>query len=377
MTRIVATGVALALTAVACSGPVSTTDADPPTTTAGPSSPDPTAPGTTAGPTSTRAAPTKTPALDAPTTDVEVATINVLHGLNPPISGCAVTTDQCRAPVRTDILWDYLEDDVGCPEIIALQEISPRWFEIIPEKLPSLCDGTHVLLTDDLGLFDQEMILTTLPVLDDARIELAGAPVWSAHWAQLDAGEGLTVDVFATHYASSSFDPPCSPDSPATTCRPSCPVGSTLGDCHPFETLDILAERAAPSSLQLVIGDLNREIDDPRIRTLLDDGFIDTHLAAGNDECDPAGGANCTSGIGGDTDLDGLDIAEQTPDARIDFILARPPEGCTAIVDVEDGDGDGTTTGLWADAPLPEPIAGLYWPSDHTGVQADIGLDCP
>jgi Endonuclease/Exonuclease/phosphatase family len=370
----VTVGVALALVAAACSGPATDRGADPATTTTARPTSDTAESTTTTPPASS---PTTAPAT-APTTDVEVevATINVLHGLNPPISGCAVTTDQCQAPVRTDILWNYLEGEVGCPEIIALQEISPRWFEIIPEKLPTLCDGTHVLLTDDLGLFDQEMILTTLPVLDDARIELAGAPVWSAHWAQLDAGAGLTVDVFATHYASSSFDPPCSADSPATTCRPSCPVGSTLGDCHPFETLDILAERGAPGSLQLVIGDLNAEVDDPRIRTLLDAGFVDTHLAADNGECEPANGANCTSGIGGDTDLDGLDIAEQTPDTRIDFILARPPGGCVVIVDVGDEDGDGTTTGLWADTPLAEPIAGLYWASDHTGVQADIGLDC-
>ena len=29
-----------------------------------------------------------------------------------------------------------------------------------------------------------------------------------------------------------------------------------------------------------------------------------------------------------------------------------------------------------ADEPLDEPDESLYWASDHTGVQADIGLGC-
>lgn len=313
-----------------------------------------------------------------PNTNVEVATINVLHGLAPPISGCAVETDQCNVEARVGILWDLLETEAGCPEIIALQEIAERWFEVVPERIGELCDGTHVVLTEDLGLFDQEMILTTLPVLDHGRVELAGAPVWSAHWAQLDAGEGLTVDVFGTHYASSSFNPPCSPDAPATTCHPDCPAGSDLGDCHPHETLAFLAERAAPGSLQLVVGDLNNGPDEPRIRTLVEAGFVDTHLAAGNAECPDAGGAGCTSGIGSGagTDLDGLDVADTTLRGRIDHVLARPPLGCALVVDAADADGDGTATGPWADQPLPEPVEGLYWASDHAGIQADLGIDC-
>jgi hypothetical protein len=263
------------------------------------------------------------PGAPTPITTVEVATINVLHGLTPPISGCAPGTDQCLAPTRTDILWNYLETDVGCPEIIGLEEISPRWFEIIPEKLPELCAGDHVLLAEDLGRFDQEMILTTLPVIDHARIDLAGADVWSAHWAQLDAGDGLTVDVFATHYASSSLNPQCA-DAPPGTCHESCPADVDLGDCHPHETVAFLAERAAPGSLRLVIGDLTKRIDQPRIQTLLEAGFIDTHLAAGNAECPPAGGDTC----------------------------------------------------VWASTALAEQVEGLYWPSDHAGIQADVGNTC-
>ena len=383
MTRLAALITALVLATVACAG--DSTDSGPTTTT---TTTEALAPTTTRGtPTTTKASPGDSPTTtEAPTTttnapatdptDVEVATINVLHGFQPPVSGCAQYTDNCLVPIRVDILWKYLADDVGCPEIIALQEISPRWFEIIPEKLPALCGGEHVLLTENVGQIDQEMILTTLPVIDHARTELAGGPIWSAHWAQLDAGNGLIVDVFATHYASSAFNPPCDNSHPVTSCPSYCPTDGDLGSCHPFQTLDFLAGRAAAGSLVLIVGDLNKQINDARLQTLLNSGFIDTHLAANIPECPPQGGANCTSGIGGPGDLDGLDIAEQTLRSRIDFILAAPPVGCELLVDVGDADEDGTHTGLWADKPLDEPVEGLYWASDHTGVQADIGLDC-
>ncbi len=388
VTRLAALITALLLTAAACAG--DNTDSGPTTTTTTTEALTPTTTGgtpTTAASTTTEASPTDSPTTtEAPTTttdapatdptDVEVATINVLHGFPPPVSGCAEYTDNCLAPIRVDILWQYLADEVGCPEIIALQEISPRWFEIIPKKLPALCGGDHVLLTENVGQIDQEMILTTLPVIDHARTELAGAPIWSAHWAQLDASNGLVVDVFATHYASSAFNPPCDNSHPVTSCPSYCPADGDLGTCHPFQTLDFLANRTASNSLVLIVGDLNAEINDPRLQTLLDGGFIDTHLAANNPECPPQGGANCTSGIGGPGDLDGLDIAEQTLRSRIDFILAAPPVGCELLVDVGDADRDGTHTGLWADKPTDEPVEGLYWASDHTGVQADIGLDC-
>jgi hypothetical protein len=323
---------------------------------------------------STTAESTTTIAEPVDETNVEVATINVLHGLVG-ASGCLEETDACNAPARVDILWDYLDSDVGCPEIIALQEISSRWQELVPEKLPELCDGDYVLLTENLDLPDQEMILTTLPVIDERRVELAGAPIWSAHWAQLDAN-GQVVDVFATHFASSSLNLPCDPATPTTTCSPACPADALMGDCHPFETLEFLDANAAEGALQLVIGDLNKQIDDPRIMTLTQAGFVDTYLEAGLVECDETSGDGCTSGIGGDTDYDGLDIAEQTPGSRIDFILARPAVGCEVVVEADDIDGDGTTTGHWANEPLPEPVEGLYWAADHIGIKADIGMTC-
>ena len=43
-------------------------------------------------------------------------------------------------------------------------------FRLVPEKLGELCEGGHVLVFEDAFSLDQEMILTTLPVLDDGKL---------------------------------------------------------------------------------------------------------------------------------------------------------------------------------------------------------------
>ncbi|MDP6649577.1 MAG: hypothetical protein QF796_05505, partial [Acidimicrobiales bacterium] len=67
------------------------------------------APTTTEPPTTT-----STTTTEPPTATVDVATINLLHGLEV-ASDCAADTDQCRAPARMALLWERVEDDLGCP----------------------------------------------------------------------------------------------------------------------------------------------------------------------------------------------------------------------------------------------------------------------
>ncbi|GIS89785.1 hypothetical protein CM1200mP19_1160 [bacterium] len=154
----------------------------------------------------------------------------MLHGLDY-ASDCAPWTDQCAAPARLRALWALIQNDLDCPDVVAFQEVSPRQQELVPEMLPVLCDGRYRLVVDDRALPDQEMILTDLQILDEAYVELAGAPIWSAHWVRLKTGLGI-VDVFATHFASSSFNLDClGPEmragarrvSPATTTGPAIP----------------------------------------------------------------------------------------------------------------------------------------------------------
>jgi len=316
-----------------------------------------------AGSDPTTAAPTTT---TAPPPVLVVATINLLHGIDY-ASDCAPETDQCAAPARLLALWTMVQEDLGCPDVVTFQEVSPRQQELVPDMLPELCDGRYQLLVEDRGLPDQEMILTHLQVIDEAYIELAGAPIWSAHRARLMTALGK-VDLVATHYASSTFDLECG-DPGELGCDEACAPGDFFGDCQPRQTLALLEDPSADAAMQLVVGDLNRSIHESRIRTLTDAGFVDAYLAAGLPECDPETGVGCSCCVDGGPPLAGLDDPDALFTQRIDFVLARPGPGCILSVDPD-------TTGHWADQPLDSPVEGLWWAADHAGVVAGLSVTC-
>ncbi len=295
-----------------------------------------------------------------------VATINLLHGLDY-ASNCAPETDQCAAPARLQALWALIQNNLGCPDVVAFQEVSPRQQELVPDMLPALCGGRYQLVVDDRGLPDQEMILTDLQILDEAYVELAGAPIWSAHWVRLKTGLG-TVDIVATHFASSSFNLKCLEPGVAG-CDEACAPGDDYGACHPRQTLALLEGLSVDAALQLVVGDLNRPIGDSRISTLTDAGFVDTYRAAGRPECDPQTGQGCSCCVEGGPPLAGLDDPAVRFAERIDFVLARPGVGCSLSVDPG-------TTDHWADRPLDSPVEGLWWAADHAGVVAGLSVAC-
>jgi hypothetical protein len=113
-------------------------------------------------------------------------------------------------------------------------------------------------------------------------------------------------------------------------------------------------------------------------------GWTDTHLAAGNLECVPATGVGCTSGRE-DSDLSDLEASPLNVDRRIDYVFLIPPgptSTCSGMLDsAADADADGIGTRLFADeanpfavpcGASPDPIC---WVSDHTGVQVDVNCD--
>ena len=295
-----------------------------------------------------------------------VATINLLHGLEY-ASDCAPETDQCAAPARLRALWALIQNNLNCPDVVAFQEVSPRQQELVPDMLPTLCGGRYQLVVDDRGLPDQEMILTDLQILDETYVELAGAPIWSAHWVRLKTGLGM-VDVVATHFASSSFNLECLEPGVAG-CDEACAPGDDYGACHPRQTLALLEGLSVDAVLQLVVGDLNRPIGDSRISTLTDAGFVDTYQAAGHPECEPKTGLGCSCCVEGGPPLAGLDDPAVRFTERIDFVLARPGVGCSLYVDPE-------TTDHWADQPLDSPVEDLWWAADHAGVVAGLSVTC-
>ena len=354
---------AAALLAVACSSaeqdaqtPAGTQAASPSATvtaTAPPAEPTPATAATTPTETPTSTS-TATPTPEPPAA-LTVATLNVLHGLF-----CPPETDWCDAPTRLEILWSHVED-AGCPDVVALQEIGPRQVELIPGQLPGVCGGAYAtVLFDDMQLPDQEMVLTSLDATSDGFADLAGFP-WTAHWALLEAPMG-SVALVATHFASTANNPDCT----AEICPPElCEPGLETGSCNALQVLDLLDSVGSDTVLQLVVGDLNEPISHPRIEILTDAGFVDFWLEAGNPECDPATGAGCTCCIDGPEPLGGLDIASQQMGRRIDFVLARAGADCEV-------DGAAWKATPFAAAPVGEPVADLFWASDHGGVWAEV-----
>lgn len=295
--------------------------------------------------------------------DLRLVTLNLLHGL--PYVACSPESDSCQAADRLDGLFGLIEAEAGCPDVVGLQEIGPEQKELIPANLGELCEGSYEMLFEDEGSVDETMVLTSLPVVEHRSVEISGPP-WTAHWARLDSDLG-PVDFLTTHFASDSYNPECTPE----VCSPVCPTGIEMGTCNAIEVVDFLDENADPEGITIVTGDLNQSLDHPRIRTITDAGYEDMWLEAGEPECDPATGVGCTCCIEGDDGLEGLATPEKTFSGRIDFVLARSSDTCELVVDSPD-DGDGTATAIFAGEPLDPPINGVYWVSDHAGVQADL-----
>lgn len=90
-------------------------------------------------------------------------------------------------------------------------------------------------------------------------------------------------------------------------------------------------------------------------------GWIDSHLGAGNRECDPVTGQNCTSGRK-DNDLSDLESTALGVNKRIDFVFVVPAgEGsrCAGRIRVADHPRRRvTTTGIFAGKPNPFELCG-------------------
>ena len=139
-----------------------------------------------------------------------------------------------------------------------------------------------------------------------------------------------------------------------------------------MEVVDFLEQNADPEEISVISGDLNATLDSSRLAPIAA-WYQDVWTLGGNPECDPETGEGCTCCVAGPPVLDGLDAPDITFDERIDFILARTPEGCELAVDtLDDLNDNGTSTGVFAGTPSDPPVNGIYWPADHAGVQAEL-----
>jgi endonuclease/exonuclease/phosphatase family metal-dependent hydrolase len=294
-----------------------------------------------------RSTPSTEAEQDAP---VRVVQLNLLHGLF-----CPPETDSCQAPDRVQIFTE-LAEAADCPDLIGLQEIGARLEELLPAAVASMCDGEYSIRWQGADSPDREMVLTRLPVVDEGYLDIANFP-WEAYWVRVRSDQG-PVDFLTTHFASSSNNPECAPD----RCPPICPAGISTNECNAAQVVDFFKAREG-AAITIASGDFNARPDSPTVAHLLNAGFRDAWLAAGNRECDPATHVGCTGGGSQPEPFVGIDT-EAGPgfDGRIDYVMVRGGPDCKPEIDAEG----------FAVEPRRDPLNGLWWPSDHGGVLAEI-----
>lgn len=280
---------------------------------------------------------------------VRVVSQNLLHGI-----ACPADSERCDLPGRVALFMRQL-DEQDCPELISVQEANERTVSLLRKEAEGVCGGEYTIVWDDDPGLDREVVLTSLPVLGSQRTRLAG-PLRTALWVRVAADVGV-VDFVSSHLASSSDDRPCD----RATCPPPCQVDEMVNACQGRQLATLADEVAGSDSVVIVGGDLNAKPGEPAIAALLAEGFVDTHLAAGNPGCDATSGAQCTSGRVDDA-LTDLTDASSRQSERIDYLFMGGPRACTAV----------QPTGLFNGEPVAPGPDGLVFPADHTAVGATI-----
>jgi hypothetical protein len=307
--------------------------------------------------------PRRAPETAAPKGDVRIVTMNILHGIT-----CPNAPDDCQGDDRMALLGQQLQA-AKCPPIVALQEIAPRTYDrVVAAPWVKACK--YKIVWHDMPLTDRELVLTTLPVTSQKLTILPG-DFRSAYRVELRSKLGPLVLV-VTHQDGDpepGADPrPCTPE----VCPPPCPMTVHQPACQTILAAALAAEGGGKKAIRVLAGDLNVPPSAERYRSLVADGWIDSHLAAGNPECDPATGVACTGGRE-DMTTDDLKNPASKETERIDFLFVKPPRECKLAFDrAGDRDKDKLGTGLFADEPVTDGPGRLAYLSDHTGVAADL-----
>jgi Endonuclease/Exonuclease/phosphatase family len=296
--------------------------------------------------------------------DVRIIDLNLLHG-----AFCEPGTNGCQSPDRVALLMQQLET-AKCPEVVGLQEINQNLATLINKALPKTCDGKYkVVFGTDPRSLDTERVLTTLPVKSTKVEKLVGG-FRTASRAVLTSALGPLVLV-VTHQDGDPEGRPTGP--PCKNCPPPCKEKqSDIFACQTVAAAALADAAGGTKATRVLMGDFNVTPASARYQNLVAEGWVDTYLAAGNPECDPATAEGCSSGRD-DKSIASLKDPTKREVERIDFILVKPTKSCTIAVDtVGDDDGDGVGTGLWNSEPTTNGPGGLAWTSDHTGVSADL-----
>jgi endonuclease/exonuclease/phosphatase family metal-dependent hydrolase len=236
---------------------------------------------------------------------------------------------------------------------------------------------------------DEEMILSRYPVSAQRSFQLYGPlrPFFTRHvlFARVEHPEG-PIDVFTTHLASGAdmATAPCGvaglpPPLESPPCPEECEAFvDTVRECQAEQLARFVEESHDVDEFALVTGDFNAVPGSGEVQRLVNRGWVDSHLAVGNAECDPLTGLQCTSGRE-DSDLSDLESPELNQTRRIDYIFVVPPgprARCSAEIEtLTHPQRAVTTTGLWAAEPNlpcgPAPLPTCFV-SDHSGNQVNL-----
>jgi endonuclease/exonuclease/phosphatase family metal-dependent hydrolase len=294
---------------------------------------------------------------------LRVVNFNVLHGVI-----CPPESDGCQLPDRMELLGRRLQE-ASCPEMVGLQEVSGRVFDRV-KALPAIDECGYDLVLDRPEAIDQEIVLTTLDVRATKVVKLSGFRTASRVELASDLGPVVMV---VTHQDG---DPdPGATGADATCKRKVCPrvcePGSPFLACQTTVAADLAEKVGGKRAIRILMGDFNVTPASARYQGLVDDGWTDTHLAAGNAECDATTGTGCTSGRRDDV-VDDMKDPNARQQQRIDFIFVKAPRSCAASFDPEaDADGDGLGTGIWDD-PVVDGPGGMAFVSDHSATSVDL-----
>lgn len=295
---------------------------------------------------------------------VRIINLNLLHGVF-----CPAETNGCRAADRVDLLMQQLEE-ADCPEVVGLQEINAVLAKLLDKAVPKTCDGKYeVVFGGKPKTLDTERVLTTLPVKSTKVEKLVGG-FRTASRVVLSSPIGPLVLV-VTHQEGDPEGKP--PGPPCKNCPPPCiEKQAPIFACQTVASAALADDAGGSKAVRVLMGDFNVTPTSARYQALLADGWVDTHVLAGNPECDPATSLGCTAGRD-DATLESIQDPSKRQVERIDFIFVKSPSTCTVETDpVDDPDGDGVGTGLWNDEPTVNGPGGIAWTADHTGVSADI-----
>jgi hypothetical protein len=293
---------------------------------------------------------------------ITVVDLNLLHG-----AFCPAATNGCDAPNRVNLLADDLRS-AGCPEVVGLEEINRRLYDLLKRKARTLCHGDYTMVFPAPVGLDTEQVLTKLPVTGQKVVKLFGG-FRTASRVSLESDLG-PVSLVVTHQDG---DPAAGAGAPCGDhCPPVCPPETAAFECQTVAAAKLADGKGDQGTLRILMGDFNVTPASARYQHLVQDGWLDAYFDAGNPECDPGTGEGCTSGRD-DQSLTSLQDPTNRETERIDFILVKPSSGCRPGFDSsEDANGNGIGTGLFAGTPAVAGPGGLAWPSDHIGVSMDM-----